>query len=852
MKAETEGGSFLDCLNPEQRQAVEHEGSPLLILAGAGSGKTRVITTKIAYLITKKRVDPRSILAVTFTKKAAAEMRERAIALTPLAAGACLRTFHSFGAWFLRVYGAASARGLSENFKVYDDDDSSNLVHGAVPSLDKTSSRSYARRIALAKDYCLSPDDDLTQVASDYDIGEFRTVYKAYQARLKSTGNADFGDLIMLPALMLENNAELAMQMQRRFRVVMVDEYQDSNVAQFRLLHALAGDAKGTYVCVVGDDDQSIYKFRGAEVSNILNFSKVFNNTQTITLGRNYRSTNEILHLASNVVRHNTSRIDKELKAVRGKGERPSLVYLDDESSEAVYCADMIEESVKDIAAAHIVGQNTIQGKAKDSVQSDVQCNALHSVQSGIRGRSVKGCGAHYRDWAILYRSNAQSRSFEVEFMKRKIPYVVVGTLKFYQREEVKDVLAIMSLAANDKDEIAFRRVANKPARGVGAKSLDIVADTAGRLGRGLLETSIEIAASAIDGKRGGTVVGAAGDMPISISKKAAAGLKEFCTAVSAVKKMLHGEAMLSAAVETAATLSGLIEYHTDAEKGDSNSINGTRLANIQELAASAASYDCTMLGLTAFLDDIALSEAASQSNTIIKRQHTALAAGLSNERASESAATEGGIAAREDEADRGAEEEALDAVVLITVHNTKGLEFPRVVLTGVESGLWPHGNEDAEEMEEERRLFYVGVTRAKDFLCVTTCTSRYLYGHRMAMTPSRFIGEADTDGEAFTVIDRRLGNQLPSRFGIQAEGGQAIRLGRNAMMRQRYSANAQSKAAASFVRGTRVYNDDYGYGYVIRRDERNGEVVIIVQFENGGVKRFMPQYQKGALSIVD
>lgn len=730
---------ILEGLNSEQKEAVEHEHSPLLILAGAGSGKTRVITTKIAYLIAEKGFDPKSILAVTFTKKAAAEMRERAISLDARAAGAQLRTFHSFGAWFLRLYGTLSEdkggmHTLSPNFTVYDDDDAASLIAKAVPHIDKNTARSAASCISLAKDYCLSPDDDLADIAGNWDVGELRAIYKAYQARLADTGNADFGDLIMLPALMLERNEQLSKRMQSRFRVVMVDEYQDSNVAQFRLLRALVGDTRqtGVYVCVVGDDDQSIYKFRGAEVSNILRFADVFPNTKTITLFRNYRSTKQILEAADNVVRRNTNRLDKTLTAERGEGEKPCLVLLDDQRAEASFCADMI-------------------------TQND----------------------AHYRDWAILYRSNAQSRAFEVEFLRRKIPYVVVGTLKFYEREEVKDVLAIMALIANGHDEVAFRRVVNKPARGAGGKTVDTIVADARNNGMSLLEAAEKASGGGI-----------------AVSKRAAAGLQEFCSIMDEAHLMLLGDGNLGEVVQKIATKSGLADYHRDKEhKRDDEDAKGVeRLANINELAASAVPYERSFAGLTSFLDDIALSDAASSA------QITGIAQNNGNGQST-------GLA---------------DAVTLITVHNTKGLEFPHVVITGVEAGIFPHGNEDFEGMEEERRLFYVGVTRAKDTLCITSCAERYIYGRMTNVSPSRFIGEA---GDVFTVIDKRY----------------------------RYSPDAeQAGTLDEFKRGTRVYNDDYGYGYVMRQAVKNGEVIVSVRFESGAIKVFMPQYQQGALVAVE
>ena len=316
---------YLDLLNEEQRQAVEHEGSPLLILAGAGSGKTRVITTKIAYLISQKNVEPWSILSVTFTKKAANEMKERAIKLESRAESSQIRTFHSFGSWFLRKY--YEAAGLEPSFTVYDDDDMETILKKAVPSLSKKEVKLAAHQISLAKDYCLTPEDDLGFLGSEFDINQ---IYFEYQKRLKATGNADFGDLIMLPTVLLEKDSQIASYIHNRFKVVMVDEYQDSNIAQYRLLQKISGIESGndSYVCVVGDDDQSIYHFRGAEVQNILTFPQKFPGTQIIRLEKNYRSTANILKAAEIVVKKNQDRLGKNLISQRGEGGKPVLAFL--------------------------------------------------------------------------------------------------------------------------------------------------------------------------------------------------------------------------------------------------------------------------------------------------------------------------------------------------------------------------------------------------------------------------------------------------------------------------------------------------------------------------------------------
>ncbi|MDL2230009.1 ATP-dependent helicase, partial [Treponema sp. OttesenSCG-928-L16] len=398
---------YLEILNSEQRRAVLHSGSPLLILAGAGSGKTRVITTKIAYLIREAGFAPESILAVTFTNKAAREMAERAQLIESRAANAMLRTFHSFGAWFLRRNGAQL--GLNSKFTIYDDDDTVALLSSIAEDTPRAELKRTAHLIARAKDYFLSPGDAELEIIDHRP--EFRAIYTRYEQRLEQIGNVDFGDLIKKPVEILRSVPEVARRFHDRFKVIMVDEYQDSNVAQFALLKELA--APETYVCVVGDDDQSIYRFRGAEVRNILEFPERFPGTEIIRLEQNYRSTSPILDVASSVVDHNEGRLGKKLRAVRGTGKTPVLAYLPNQDQELEFCAELIEKSL---------------------------------------GSASPGEKARYSDWAILYRMNAQSLGFETEFLRRRIPYRVVGSLKFYEREEVKDALALLSFMVNPRD----------------------------------------------------------------------------------------------------------------------------------------------------------------------------------------------------------------------------------------------------------------------------------------------------------------------------------------------------------------------------------------------------------------
>ncbi len=728
--------SYLDVLNEEQRAAVVHEGSPLLILAGAGSGKTRVITTKIAYLISEKGVDPYRILAVTFTKKAANEMLQRAVNIESRAKYSQIRTFHSFGAWFLRLN--AEAAGIDPNFTVYDDDDMVTLVSKSNPLLTRQQSSHFAHIISLCKDYCIMPEDELAikHVESDPD---FPQIYLNYTNRLRETGNVDFGDLILLPMLVLKTNEEIRARIQDRFRVVMVDEYQDSNVAQFRLLQFLAGSQ--TYVCVVGDDDQSIYKFRGAEIQNILQFKNQFPGTDVIRLESNYRSKEPILLVANDIVKNNTGRLGKSLRSERGEGKKPVLAFLQNQDIEAQFCADLVSQA--------------------------------HDM------------GVHFSDWAILYRTNAQSMGFESEFLRRKIPYKVVGSLKFYEREEIKDILAYLSLLANPRDEIAFRRIINKPARGIGATTQDKLVDSF-RKG----EASDYVDSCLKNGA--------------SLSKKAREGAGAFTEVMDLLKKTLgSADKNLSVLVDAVSDKSGLREYHAGKDE-----ISGTqREANIQELSNSAVPYKATMEGLLDFLDNIELDRTLENN--------------------------EDG-------------EEDKDCVTLITLHNTKGLEFSRVIMTGMELGVFPRADKDGDELEEERRLCYVGVTRAKDELYMTACAMRRMYGHTEYMSPSPFLQEIEPD-------NIRIIGHLP--FGFRKSGSDRVAASHNGdfgVLGLSHPDTETDPIKRKYSCGAKVYHDDYGYGVITSSSSTDdGEYVITVGFENGGTKKFLPKYQQAALMVI-
>ena len=693
---------YLEKLNKPQYEAVIHEGSPLLILAGAGSGKTNAITNKIVYLIDVKGVDPSSILAVTFTNKAAKEMEERVSSIldsstnTVLHALPMIRTFHSFGAWVLRRNG--SAVGLEPNYTIHDEEDMLTLIHSARGGDEaKKDLKPYVNMISRAKDYCLSCNDDLSLISFD---PLFPDIYKEYQQKLDKTGGADFGDLIMKTWILLRDNAAIKERLKQKFKIILVDEYQDSNVAQFELLKQLAGD--GENLTVVGDDDQSIYRFRGAEVKNILNFPQVFKNTKIIKLEQNYRSTSNILDIATAVVSNNQGRLGKKLWTEKTVKKKSIVAVLETQEEEARFCAEIV-------------------------------------------------AGGNYSNTAILYRTNAQSLAFESLFSKLKIPYKLVGTLRFFEREEVKDMLAFLSLFINPKNEASFRRVINKPTRGIGKASIEKIIKLAARFGGDLIKAS-DSASNEISGK-------------------AAKGVFEFSRIMEELKcsfneEINEEEQDLSDFIKICANATGLAKHYKELDKtGDTQ-----KLLNIEELVNHAAGFAYSLEGLIEFLENTELDGSASES--------------------------------------KNASSQPSAGVTLITMHNTKGLEFDRVIITGLEEGLFPsfRNMESNEDIEEERRIFYVSITRARKELYMTCCQSRRIWGKINYFSPSRFLSEIPED---LVVLEGADNNSF----------------------------------STGLKEGDLVYSKDYGKGQIVKKWAEKNEPVVVVIFEDGRTARFFLNY---------
>lgn len=715
-----QGKRLLDSLNEEQRQAVLEYQHPLLVLAGAGSGKTRVITTKIAYFISELGCDPRSILAVTFTNKAAREMKERLENMSPGADRALIKTFHAFGAWMLRRF--AHEAGLSQQFTIYDDEDMVSVLHSSYPDFKRKELKPFAKWISRAKDYCLSPDDDLKSITVD---PRFPGMYRRYEEKMRSIGNVDFGDLIMKPVELLERDAEVRRAVTSRFRVVLVDEYQDSNAAQFRLLKALY--TKNTFVCVVGDDDQSIYRFRGAEIENILTFDQYFPDTRIIALEQNYRSTGTILKIASEVVKNNSGRHKKVLRTEREMGKKAHLEFFEDQFAEAQFAAEL---AVKD---------------------------------------------HRYDDTAILYRTNAQSAAFETVFMRMHVPYKIIGALKFYDREEIKDALALLSLYLNSRDEIAFRRVINKPTRGIGASSVERILSCAGEY-RGDCLAGLEHA---------------------ELKGKARKGSEEFLSCFRHTSELLEA-GDLSVFIQEVLKSFGLIEHYRQQDLHASTQ----KINNLEELVNAISRYQDGRQGLTAFMESLELDPTTVGSH----------------------------------------DPSAQPGITLITMHNTKGLEFDRVIISGMEEGLFPgRMSESDEDIEEERRIFYVSITRARDELYLTGCRRRSQWGKVTHQLPSRFLEELPKDQVQQVRAAGSLGISSASSYGVMPAGPQK----RSSFARQVISdRKSDPVSAGKFTRGDRVFHDSYGSGYILSSRIEQGREVVEVSFDTGkGKMQFIAKY---------
>ena len=758
---------LLDGLNPQQRQAVLHEGSPLLIVAGAGSGKTAVLTRRIAYLLAARNVSPGQVLAITFTNKAAAEMRERVVALVgPRARSMWVSTFHSTCVRILRNQASLIA-GLNSNFSIYDADDSRRLLQMIAKDMGldvkRYSPRLLANGISNLKNELIDPQQAVANLSDDDHADDLaRTVaavYSEYQHRLRAANALDFDDLIGETVAVLQAFPQIAQHYRRRFRHILVDEYQDTNHAQYVLVRELVGRDAGddpdgvpqAELCVVGDADQSIYAFRGATIRNIEDFERDYPNATTILLEQNYRSTQNILSAANSVISRNSGRREKRLWTDAGAGELIVGYVADNEHDEARFLAEEIDAVVAD-------GELT------------------------------------YNDVAVFYRTNNSSRSLEEVFIRAGIPYKVVGGVRFYERREIRDVVAYLRVLDNPGDAVSMRRILNTPRRGIGDRAVACVAVYAENTGSSFTD-ALEAAAE--------------GKVPMlnTRSAKAIAGFVEMLDDLRARLDSSQGD--LGELVEAVLERTG---YRTELESS-TDPQDLARLDNLNELVSVAHEF-ATDLANAAGLDDDSVGTPDDEDvpDTGVLAQFL--------ERVS--------LVADADEIP----EHSAGVVTLMTLHTAKGLEFPVVFVTGWEDGMFPHMRAlgDAAELSEERRLAYVGITRARQRLYVSRAKVRSSWGQPMLNPESRFLREIPQE-----LIDWRRLDPTPS-FSAPVSGAGRFGSPRPSPAR----ASASKRPLLVLAPGDRVTHDKYGLGRVEEVSGVGESAMSLIDFGSSGRVKLM------------
>ncbi len=761
--------SILHKLNDMQKKAVLHYEGPLLILAGAGSGKTRVLTHRIAYLIEEQQVNPYQILALTFTNKAASEMRERVDRIVSFCAESIwVSTFHSTCVRILRRY--IDLLGYSRSFTIYDSDDQKSLMKDICKhkNIDpkKYKEKTFLNAISNAKNELKTPEIYADEVSKEYNRKIFGDVYKEYQKRLKQNNALDFDDLIMKTVELFKSQPEVLERYQERFRFILVDEYQDTNTAQFMLLSLLA--SKYRNLCVVGDDDQSIYKFRGANIYNILNFEKVFPEANVIRLEQNYRSTKRILEAANEVIKHNTARKAKALWTDSEEGEAIRYVQFQNEYEEAAGIAGDIR---------HAINEN----------------------------------GDSYADFAILYRTNAQSRVFEEKLVQENIPYRIVGAINFYARKEIKDLLCYLKTINNPDDDIAVKRIINVPRRGIGATTIQRVTDYS--ITHGISFFAALKDANYIDG-----------------CARAAARISSFVSFIEQLRMSLD---------EPDFTLQGLMEqvidctgYVKELEAEDTVEAS-SRLENIDSLMNKIIQYEA---------DSVEDSSGdAGTLNGLL--ENIALVADI-------------------DTVDDDAEQ-----VLLMTLHSAKGLEFPNVYICGMEENIFPGSmavyDPSEEEMEEERRLCYVGITRAMKRLTLTCAKQRMRNGEPNFNFPSRFISEIpryflkQSDARTERSYREFSSSYSQTDFGKQTNLDDIFSPAKtyrknsknpfadNPYIQKGATSLASSSQKPDYDVGDTVYHIKFGTGTVQSISKLSTDYEVVVEFKDFGQRKLRSSFAK-------
>lgn len=734
-------------LNPQQREAVLATDGPLLLLAGAGSGKTRVLTQRIAYLLREKNVAPWSILAITFTNKAAREMKDRISAIAgPDAEDIWISTFHSMCVRILRR--DIDRIGYNRNFTILDSSDQVSVIKQCQKEMNidpkKYDPRAVLGLISSAKNELKTPEQYGGMVAGPVEqIAQ--QVYSLYQKKLKSNNSLDFDDLIMKTIQLFEEVPEVLEFYQKKFRYVHVDEYQDTNRAQYMLVKMLAAGYKN--ICVVGDSDQSIYRWRGADITNILNFEKDYPNARTILLEQNYRSTKRILEAANKVISNNIGRKPKNLWTENDEGAMIRYYTADSEHSEAYYIVDEIQKAVD-------------------------------------RGRE-------YRDVAILYRTNAQSRVIEEVFVKSGIPYNIVGGTKFYDRKEIKDMLAYLRLISNPDDDLSLTRIINVPKRGIGAGTVEKIAAYAARQGISMYKAIQEVD-------------------QIGLSARLSDAVVKFAHLIAE----LEGMQEYLGVTELAEEVLTRTEYREELRREGTLEAR-SRIENIEEFLSVTMEFERTNEDktLVAFLTDLALVADIDKLD--------------------------------ETEEDRG------NAVVMMTLHSAKGLEFPVVFLVGMEEGIFPHSRALLEEveMEEERRLAYVGITRAEEELFLTRALMRTLYGQTKMNAPSRFIEEIPEHLiQPEGIVQQRLAarnGRVDSRAAQPQQRAGVVPMRSTQTMGGASAVKAEGGAEAlDWKAGDKAEHGKWGIGTVVSIKGSGQDLELTIAFPNPtGLKKLLAKF---------
>lgn len=689
---------LLNGMNDRQSEAVQTTEGPLLIMAGAGSGKTRVLTHRIAYLIDEKMVNPWNILAITFTNKAAREMKERAYALNPATQDCLIATFHSMCVRILRR--DADHIGYNRNFTIVDPGEQRTLMKRILKTLNldpkKWSERTILATISNAK------NDLIDDVAYEAQAGDLYTqivakCYKAYQKELRQSEAVDFDDLIMLTLRLFDQNPDVLTYYQQKFQYIHVDEYQDTNHAQYQLVKLLASRFKN--ICVVGDADQSIYGWRGADMQNILDFEKDYPESKVVLLEENYRSTKTVLQAANEVIENNRNRRPKKLWTQNAQGDLITYYRARDEGDEAIYVASQIDQHHRE--------------------------------------------GKPYKDFAVLYRTNAQSRTIEEALLKANIPYTMVGGTKFYSRKEIRDVISYLNIIANPADNISYERIVNEPKRGVGPGTVDKIRDFATTHAMSLLEASQDIMLSGVKGK-------------------AAQAVFDLATLLYNLRNRLD-EMTVTELAEVVLDKTGYLNALAVQGTIEANA----RIENIQEFLSVTKNFD---------------DKEVEEEETGLDRLSRFL--------------LDLALIADTDDGDKETSE-----VTLMTLHAAKGLEFPVVFLIGMEENVFPlsRAAEEEAELEEERRLAYVGITRAEHILYLTNANSRLLFGRSNYNQPSRFIREISSD-----LLDYQgLARPANTSFKASYVNGKATQFGQGMSLQQALQSRKSSVQQSTRFGGT-------------------------------------------------